>query len=89
MVESEHINADWHYGVNDNQFGRVQRNNKGKVTLKTFDKNTQGEEFDKTKEVSARANWRKWDNIKHLAPLHKGFGNGTKKATKENCVALK
>lgn len=71
------------------QFGRVQRNNKGKVTLKTFDKNTQGEEFDKTKEVSARANWRKWDNIKHLAPLHKGFGKGIKKSYEGELCGVK
>lgn len=51
----------------DFQFGRVSTNSNGKVCLKTFNKNRQGENDDYTREVNARNHWRKWDNVKHLA----------------------
>lgn len=45
----------------DFKFGRVD----SKV-IKSFNKNSQGDENDNTKEDKARKNWRKWDNIKHI-----------------------
>ncbi len=51
----------------DFQFGRVQVNERGKVFLKSFNHNRQGEENDYTREINARNHWRKWDNVKHLA----------------------
>lgn len=51
----------------DFQFGRVQQNAKGKLSLKSFNGNKQGEIDDLTKEKPARFTWRKWDNVKHLA----------------------
>lgn len=53
------------------QFGRVTKSSTGGFKLNTFDKNTQGEICDKTKENSAREHWRKWDNIKHIAAFGK------------------
>ncbi len=53
------------------QFGRVAKSSTGGFKLNTFDKNTQGDVCDKTKENSAREHWRKWDNIKHIAAFGK------------------
>ncbi len=51
----------------DFQFGRVKNNMRGNVSLKSFNGNKQGEVNDGTREETARENWRKWDNVKHLA----------------------
>lgn len=51
----------------DFQFGRVIMNRRGTISIKPFNNNRQGEEFDFTREEYARNRWRKWDNVKHLA----------------------
>lgn len=55
----------------DFQFGRVKQKSIGKYELKALDRNTQGNSADRTKEKNARDNWRKWDNIKHIARFGK------------------
>ncbi len=67
----------------DFKFGRVFQNE-----LKSFNKNTQGDENDITKEESARKNWRKWDNIKHI----QAYGispNNSKKSYQGNLCGVK
>lgn len=55
----------------DFQFGRVKENSNGSVKLESFNGNRQGEAYDATREAAARANWRKWDNIKHISDWDK------------------
>lgn len=69
----------------DFQFGRVKRNNRDKEELETFDKNNQGNMGDYTREKSARENWRKWDNVKHLASWGKQSNREKKSYEGEVC----
>ena len=63
----------------DFQFGRVDSKR-----IKSFNKNTQGEKNDKTKEERARKLWRKWDNIKHIQEY--GQTKGTSKKSYEGSL---
>lgn len=67
------------------QFGRVKKNKKNKEELEVFDGNSQGDMGDYTKEKTARQNWRKWDNVKHLAPLGKQSSRAKKSYEGEVC----
>lgn len=69
----------------DFQFGRVNKNNKNRYELKTFNGNTQGSIGDSTREKAARENWRKWDNIKHIATWGKQSNRVKKSYDGELC----
>ena len=69
----------------DFQFGRVKKNKKNKEELETFDSNSQGNMGDYTREKSARENWRKWDNVKHIASWGKQSNREKKSYEGEVC----
>ena len=51
----------------DVRIGRIEKNDKGKYTVRDIKRNRQGEEKSVSNlEVNARKELRKWDNIKHL-----------------------
>lgn len=66
----------------DLMFGRVKKeeNKKGEklITIKSINKNKQGEKGDYTKEEEARLKYRKWDNVKHVSEVFTGKNRGKK-----------
>lgn len=55
----------------DLYFGRVLRNKKGNITIKTINNNKQSDEDGRVLEGDARKYNRKWDNVKHIIEEYK------------------
>lgn len=55
----------------DLYFGRVLKNKKGNITIKTINNNKQSDEDGRVFEEDARKFNRKWDNVKHIVEEYK------------------
>ncbi len=55
----------------DLYFGRVLKNKKGNITIKTINDNKQSDEDGRVLEGDARREKGKWDNVKHIVEEYK------------------